>query len=53
MGWTVRLVPQYRHGLHAREDVVVSLVREFVDYVFITKEQDVLEQIGAFLGRLR
>jgi hypothetical protein len=33
MGWMVRLLNGYRHELFARPDVVVPLVRNFVDAV--------------------
>jgi pimeloyl-ACP methyl ester carboxylesterase len=35
MGWTVRLVNGYRHELFARPDVVVPLVRDFLDPVLL------------------
>ena len=35
MGWTVRLVPRYRHDLFAHADVVVPLLRNFLDPVLL------------------
>jgi len=35
MGWTVRLVDDFRHELFTRPDVVVPLIREFLDPVLL------------------
>lgn len=37
MGWTVRLVDGFRHELFTRPDVVVPLLREFLDPILLKK----------------
>ena len=36
LGWTVRLVDDFRHELFTRPDLVVPLLREFLDPILLS-----------------
>ena len=36
MGWTVRLVDNFRHELFTRPDLVVPMLREFLDPILLS-----------------